>query len=325
MLLADLLLSRADQEYLHRFITSKQRPHSLLLDISQAGLDERVLPSLAEYALCLQPQSAGACGQCSSCRSLKVQAHPDLQILQPAGKAGIIKLEQVKQLLEKLAYAPRISKLKVIIILNVERLNKEAANSLLKNLKEPDGERLFLFTTENCQAVLPTILSRTLQWRLQKNDSEAVYQSLALVEGTELQKRACVLLAELKPQLARLYLQEESLQLRELALEILTASAQRKLLLVANKLNCQQISKREQLQLLNTFLQFYLRDLLLLQNGCGQLLYNIDRQLELRSLQTSFTGEQLHGYLQFLQRQEKMLALNISVKLLVDDLCIYFD
>lgn len=325
MNLAGLLLAETDREYLEKFINSPHRPHALLLDTSQAGLEEQVLLTIAAYLLCLQPEQGRACGQCLSCRSLAVQAHPDLQILQPEGKAGLIKLEQVKQLLEKLDYAPRISKLKVTIVLQVERLNVEAANSLLKNLEEPSGERLFLFTSENCQAVLPTILSRTLQWRLQKNDPEAVYQKLAFEAGDDLQKRACILLAGAKLELAKLYLQQENLQLRELALETLTASAQKKLLLISSKLNYQQLNSREQLRLFNTFLQLYLRDLLLLQNGCGQLLYNIDRQLELRSLQNSFETEQLRSYLHFLQRQEEMLALNISVKLLVDDLLIYFD
>ena len=51
------------------------------------------------------------------------------------------------QLLEKLAYAPRISKLKVIIILNVERLNKEAANSLLSALKQPEVSKMQISAT----------------------------------------------------------------------------------------------------------------------------------------------------------------------------------
>ena len=325
MLLAGLLLATADSDYLEKFIKAPHRPHALLLDTSCAGLDEKTLPRLAEYALCLQPQQVQACKQCLSCRSLAVQAHPDLQILQPEGKAGLIKLEQVKQLLEKIDYAPRISNLKVIIIYNVECLNVEAANSLLKKLEEPEGERLFLLTSDRPQAVLPTILSRTLQWRLQQNDPAAVYQSLATSTASELQKRACVLLASSKPQLAQVYLQPENLQLRELALAIITASAQNKLLLLGKNLEYRQIVNRDQFQLLSSFLQFYVRDILLLQNKCEQLLYNIDHKFELQGLQNSFEKEKLQSYLLFLQHQEKMLALNISVKLLVDNLLIYFD
>ena len=113
----------------------------------------------ANLILCEQvADSTMPCGECRACRKIKSGNHPDLRIIRPDGAQ--IKIDQIRELQQKIAYQPLEGPRKIYILANTERMNDYAANSLLKTLEEPPAASTIILLTENLKSILPTIRSR---------------------------------------------------------------------------------------------------------------------------------------------------------------------
>jgi len=104
---------------------------------------------------------AEACGQCAECRKFEHGNQTDLTIVAPDGQS--IKIDQIRELQRDFAFRSSVTKRKVYMIEQAEKMTLQAANSLLKFLEEPLSPVVAILITDNGQAVLPTIRSRT-QW-----------------------------------------------------------------------------------------------------------------------------------------------------------------
>ena len=132
-------------------------PHALLFagvkDLGKRQLAE----NLAARILC--SSDSPSCGSCHSCQWLAANNHPDLFYLQPADDSKVIKIEQVRELIDSLNQTAH-GKQQVVIIDPAEALNRAAANALLKNLEEPNGAVFFLLISHQASALPATIRSR---------------------------------------------------------------------------------------------------------------------------------------------------------------------
>lgn len=102
-----------------------------------------------------------ACGECLDCRKVEHGNHPDLHKVVPDGAS--IKIDQIRELQKQFAYRAKASGVKMYIIHEAEKMTVQAANSLLKFLEEPTSQIVAILITENGNALLPTIRSRS-QW-----------------------------------------------------------------------------------------------------------------------------------------------------------------
>ncbi len=158
-------------------------PHALLL-AGPAGLGKGLFARrLARALLCDHPDAEGeACGQCRSCRLFQAGSHPDYRVVQPeednksiesdqlAGDAGgsgakkkkskAIKIEQIRELCAFLGYTAQYGGYKIALLEPADRLNVNAANSLLKTLEEPPGDGLLLLVTAQPARLPATVRSR---------------------------------------------------------------------------------------------------------------------------------------------------------------------
>ncbi|RKU27857.1 DNA polymerase III subunit delta' [Candidatus Poribacteria bacterium] len=98
------------------------------------------------------------CQACRGCRKIENGNHPDLRIIRPDGSQ--IKIGQIRELQQEIHYQPIDAERKIYIFINSERMNIEAANSLLKTLEEPPSVSTIVLLTENIESILPTIRSR---------------------------------------------------------------------------------------------------------------------------------------------------------------------
>ena len=98
------------------------------------------------------------CGSCKGCRKFANDNHPDLRIIRPDGAQ--IKIDQIRELQQKIHYPPIEGVRKIYILVNTECMNNYAANSLLKTLEEPPSVSTIILLTENIESILPTIRSR---------------------------------------------------------------------------------------------------------------------------------------------------------------------
>lgn len=109
------------------------------------------------------PAGGGACGACASCRRIAAGLHPDVRVLEPAGKE--FRIEQVRELCRELALKPYEGRYRVALLVGAERLNPHAANALLKVLEEPPERTVIVLTAPQGADLLPTIVSRCRQLR----------------------------------------------------------------------------------------------------------------------------------------------------------------
>ena len=108
--------------------------------------------------LCRSPQGIEPCGVCPGCRKFLSNNHPDLLRIQPDGAA--IKIDQIRELKKALTFAPFESRLRVVLIEEVQTMRREAGNSLLKVLEEPPPDNLLVLIGSTAGAMLDTIISR---------------------------------------------------------------------------------------------------------------------------------------------------------------------
>jgi len=97
------------------------------------------------------------CGDCNECTLAEKGSQPDILIF---GGSESLKIEESKEIQKFLGLKPHQAKRKIVIISDVERMTREAANSLLKILEEPSGNSVIILTAKNKQNILETIVSR---------------------------------------------------------------------------------------------------------------------------------------------------------------------
>lgn len=140
--------------------------------------------------------SAQPCGQCEHCLEIDQGRFPDLIEVDAASRRGI---DETKELLDNLPYAPVKGRYKVYLIDEVHMFTRESFNALLKTLEEPPPHVKFILATTDIQKVPTTVLSRCLQFHLKNINPEQLRQHLAhilQVERIDYEAEALVLLAQ---------------------------------------------------------------------------------------------------------------------------------
>jgi len=112
------------------------------------------------------------CGVCSDCKAAKTSGHPDVEIIRTEGLS--IKVEEVRELLTRVAWAPSIGGWRVVVMEDADRLTESAANALLKAIEEPGTRTVWLLCAPTLHDVLPTIRSRCRHLQLRTPSLEAV-------------------------------------------------------------------------------------------------------------------------------------------------------
>lgn len=105
------------------------------------------------------------CMQCDNCLAVQEGTHPDIIEIDAASNNGV---DEVRELIEKVKYAPLKGKYKVYIIDEVHMMSAGAFNALLKTIEEPPAHVIFIFATTEPQKVLPTIISRCQRYDFTK-------------------------------------------------------------------------------------------------------------------------------------------------------------
>ncbi|MEQ9464574.1 MAG: DNA polymerase III subunit gamma/tau, partial [Haliea sp.] len=123
------------------------------------------------------------CGNCSSCREIAEGRSVDLLEVDAASRT---KVEDTRDLLENVQYAPTRSRYKVYLIDEVHMLSNSSFNALLKTLEEPPPHVKFLLATTDPQKLPATVLSRCLQFNLKNMVPEQIAGHLARVLEAEM-------------------------------------------------------------------------------------------------------------------------------------------
>src|SRR5438128_2651144 len=139
-------------------------PPSLLF-AGPLGVGKRLTALATAQALnCPVPEKGSfpffdACGLCAACRRIARSVHPDVLVVEP-GENGSIKIDAVRDLIDRVAYRPFEGRRRVVIIDGADALVVAAQNALLKTLEEPPPSSVFFLITSRPDVLLPTVVSR---------------------------------------------------------------------------------------------------------------------------------------------------------------------
>src|SRR5687768_8603330 len=120
--------------------------------------------ALAQFVNCLTPVGEDACGGCASCRRIVRGVHADVLRIEP-GDTGSIKIDQIREAIERAAYRPFEGRRRVVIIDQAEQMVVNAQDAILKTLEEPPNASTFILITHTPDTLLPTIRSRCQRLR----------------------------------------------------------------------------------------------------------------------------------------------------------------
>ena len=135
------------------------------------------------------------CGVCEPCVSISESRNVDVQEMDAASRTGI---DDIREIIEGVRYAPVAARYKVYIIDEVHMLSKQAFNGLLKTLEEPPPHVKFVFATTVIRKVPVTVLSRCQRFDLRRIDSAelaAYLATLAEKEKVKIEEGALALIA----------------------------------------------------------------------------------------------------------------------------------
>ena len=123
----------------------------------------------------------GGCGTCIDCRTAKAGGHADVEVLRTEGLS--IKVDEVRELLQRVAWAPSVGGWRVVVMEDADRLTESAANALLKAIEEPGARTVWLLCAPTLFDVLPTIRSRARHLQLRTPSNSEVAEVLVRRDG----------------------------------------------------------------------------------------------------------------------------------------------
>src|SRR5690348_9272804 len=135
------------------------------------------------------------CGVCEPCVAIAESRHIDVQEMDAASRTGI---DDIREIIEGVRYAPASARYKVYIVDEVHMLSKQAFNGLLKTLEEPPPHVKFVFATTEIRKVPVTVLSRCQRFDLRRIDSAELATYLGAIaekEKVKIEEGALALIA----------------------------------------------------------------------------------------------------------------------------------
>ncbi len=146
-------------------LTQSRRLPPVLLLTGRAGLGKRaLLAALTALQFC---DHGNACGSCSSCQWVLAGEHPEVFWRDGRSSDGKLLIADAAALQEHLSLSPgHGAPVRVAVLADADQLSVQAANRLLKTLEEPPPRARIFLSTSRADAMLPTVLSRCVRWRL---------------------------------------------------------------------------------------------------------------------------------------------------------------
>ena len=159
-------------------LNSKKMHHAYLFSGTRGIGKTTIARILAKAFNCQKGMSADICGECGNCCSVDEGRFVDLIEVDGASKT---KVDDTRELLDNVQYAPSMSDFKIYIIDEVHMLSTHSFNALLKTLEEPPPHVRFLLATTDPEKLPITVLSRCLQFNLKRISPKLIMERLKFI------------------------------------------------------------------------------------------------------------------------------------------------
>lgn len=297
-------------------------PPSLIFS-GPEGVGKRLAATaLAQLVNCPAPVAGDACGACTACTRIARAVHPDVLIIEP-GESGSIKIDQVRDAIERSAYRPFEGRRRVVIVNDADALVPEAQHALLKTLEEPPPASMFVLVTSRPDVLLPTVRSRCQRLRFGRLSPGEIAHVLEHAHGySPRDAHAAAALADGSIGRALQGGSEDYVRARDAAAAVLTriaAASDPRGRLDAAKSLTDGGSDRDEVACRLRAVASLLRDLgVLLSRADERDLANADLKPLLTRLQKSFDGERTLRAFSSIDRALDALDRNASPKIVAD-------
>ncbi|MBE5787628.1 MAG: DNA polymerase III subunit gamma/tau [Clostridiales bacterium] len=193
---SDMVGQEAIVRTLRNQVTSGRVAHAYLFCGSRGTGKTSAARILTRAINCENHQGGDPCGKCNCCRTIESGASFDVYEMDAASNSRV---EEIRELLEKVDYPPQFSKYKVYIIDEVHMLSNAAFNALLKTLEEPPEYMVFILATTEPQKLPATILSRCQRYDFGRYSEAQIAGHLEKVvhaQGAQADQEALSLIAQ---------------------------------------------------------------------------------------------------------------------------------
>ena len=163
---------------LRNAIASGQVAHAYLLAGSRGIGKTTIARLIAKAVNCTKAKDGEPCDRCENCVAIREGRFLDLIEIDAASNRGI---DEMRDLREKVRFAPSQGQYKVYVIDEAHQLTNEAFNALLKTLEEPPPHIIFVLATTEAGRIPGTIVSRTQRFDLRRIPFKGVVQQLAAI------------------------------------------------------------------------------------------------------------------------------------------------
>ena len=161
-------------------------PHALLFHGPPGIGKAQFVSSLCLALVCEMPDSDGhGCGRCRNCLLYAAGTHPDVLWVSIQDDATVIKIDQIRDLIDFTFLSRSFAAVKIAVILGADAMNTQAANSLLKTLEEPPANTVIILSCERISALPATVASRChkLRFRIPERESAVGWLAGLGLEG----------------------------------------------------------------------------------------------------------------------------------------------
>jgi DNA polymerase-3 subunit gamma/tau len=176
----------AGQEHVLRALTNSLdsgKIHHAFLFTGTRGVGKTTIARILAKSLnCERGVSSNPCGLCAACREIDEGRFVDLIEVDAASRT---KVDDTRELLDNVQYAPSCGRYKVYLIDEVHMLSNHSFNALLKTLEEPPPHVKFLLATTDPQKLPVTVLSRCLQFSLKRLSSSLIAERMKVIATAE--------------------------------------------------------------------------------------------------------------------------------------------
>lgn len=300
--------------------TQDRLAHALLIS-GPAGIGKLHLADVfAQSLLCAEPQADGlGCGQCHACSLYAAGNHPDLFRLSPQDESKVIKIDQIRDLIEKVSLSSHYGRYKVVILNPADAMNIAAANALLKTLEEPPADTVLLLVTDRPSFLSATIRSRCQSVRLGLPAAEKA-QSWLSTQLENSQEAAVLLALAGGSPLAALTLAADQLDRRK---DLLRGWQQ----LASGQADPVKLAAewvKADLHLPISWMYGWVADMIRLRNGSEERLTNLDAKATLQKLAEELDLTRLYGLLDRVLDMIKLANTQVNAQILMEGILLYW-